>query len=621
MRKFICLAIVILAFQAAQADQQKLSQAYEQQLIERVKSVFSPTAAGQATERPICATPIFLEVHANWDKLSLGAKKLLEDETDRPVYSYEEHTYDTPVANIKIHYVREGTHSVPNPTTDLDFNGHPDWVDGVADVLEHVWDMEIGVFHYNPPPSDDWYADTLNNGGDGRYDIYLWNLGGEPQKYLGYTNPEFFASQTSASVTSHIVLDNDYADYGIRHTPLEWLQVTAAHEFFHAVQMGYDGTEYESDPFRPYWMEMSAVWMEEMVYDDVNDYVGYLPYFYDHPEWSLKTFDSQNREKALHAYGSCVWPMYLQERFDDTTIIKEIWDGCALVEGDNAMDYSGGQSATDKVLQARGMTFEEAFREFSVWNYFTGHRARTQFYFSEGDTFPEVEVDNVHQEDTLDWTQANRPPENLGINYVVFETDLNLTGGLRVKFDGHGIAYQVSAVGYSDAVLEPLDTTFLLNPVTMSGQAEVYNWNTYSEIVMIPAVTERSPDFVRIYDYQAEYDDSLYGEARLPQADQILQNYPNPFEITSELDRTYFPFVLHRPSRVRIDIFTLSGERIKTIIPRGDPELWVGEYLSEHLAMPWDGRNEEGEYVSSGVYLYRFRTDRNTEVMKIAVIR
>jgi hypothetical protein len=304
----------------------------------------------------------------------------------------------------------------------------------------------------------------------------------------------------------------------------------------------------------------------------------------------LKTFSSDNLNEALHAYGSCVWPMYLQERFD-TTIIREIWEGCAQVEGDNAIDYPGGQSATDKALQARGLTFEQAFREFTVWNYFTGDRAITQLYYSEGDDFPQVEVDNVHQEDTVDWTQPNRPPENLGVNYVVFETDLDL------------------------------DTTFLLNPVTMRGQAEIYNWNTFSEIVMIPAVTERSPDFARIYDYQAEYDDSLCGEARLPQADKILQNYPNPFEITSESDRTYFPFVLHRPSRVRIDIFTLSGERIKTIVPRGDPELWVGEYLSEHLAMPWDGKNEKGEYVSSGVYVYRFRTDRNTEIRKIAVIR
>jgi hypothetical protein len=138
---------------------------------------------------------------------------------------------------------------------------------------------------------------------------------------------------------------------------------------------------------------------------------------------------------------------------------------------------------------------------------------------------------------------------------------------------------------------------------------------------MIPAVTERSPDFARIYDYDAEYDASLHGESPLPQADRILQNFPNPFMIETESDRTYFPFVLASPSRVRIDIFTLSGERIKTIAPKNDSRLPIGEYVGQNLAMPWDGRNEEGEYVTSGVYLYIFRTDRATEVKKIAVIR
>jgi len=117
-----------------------------------------------------------------------------------------------------------------------------------------------------------------------------------------------------------------------------------------------------------------------MVYDDVNDYLGYLSDFFKYPWLSLKTFRDLS---DLHPYGSCVWPMYLQERFD-TTIIRDIWEGCAQVPGNNAIDYPSGESATDKALQARGITFEEAFREFTVWNYFTGDRARPQLYYSEG---------------------------------------------------------------------------------------------------------------------------------------------------------------------------------------------------------------------------------------------
>jgi len=138
MRKFVFFAFILIAMQAAQADEQKLSQAYEQQLIERVKSVFSPQAAVEAPERPICATPIFLEVKANWDRLSARTRKILQQASERPTYNFTEYSYDTPEGHFKIHYVRDGDSAVYQPNVDNDFDGHPDWVNTCGEVLEHV---------------------------------------------------------------------------------------------------------------------------------------------------------------------------------------------------------------------------------------------------------------------------------------------------------------------------------------------------------------------------------------------------------------------------------------------------------------------------------------------------
>ena len=116
-----------------------------------------------------------------------------------------------------------------------------------------------------------------------------------------------------------------------------------------------------------------------------------------------------------------------------------------------------------------------------------------------------------------------------------------------------------------------------------------------------------------------------YAAAALATGIVLEEAEVNPFVINSESDRTFFPFILSSPSRVRIDVFGLNGERIRTIRPKRDIVLSREEYTDiaslRELDLFWDGRNEEGEYVSSGVYLYQFRTDRNTEVMKIAVIR
>jgi hypothetical protein len=285
--------------------------------------------------------------------------------------------------------------------------------------------------------------------------------------------------------------------------------------------------------------------------------------------------------------------------------------------------------ATDAALRAEGRasTFEEAFREFTVWNYFTAERADTQLFYSEGDSFyhydkPQmVKVDAVHREYPLTITFIPHPPENLGANYVRFVPVAEWRGGIRIDFVGQSGEYKVSAVGRNPGYPVPFDTTFLINPVTQSGEGAVPNWDLYTEVIMIPAVITRSPNNIFAYEYSAEHDSSLHGDGPLLERDEVRPSFPNPFVIENEADRTFFPFILKSPSRVRVDILTLSGERIKTIVPKDDPEFAKGAYLTDVLAIPWDGRNENGEYVASGIYLYRFRTDRSTVMKKMAVIR
>jgi len=610
MKRIFLLVFFVFIFQNVQAENQRLSEAYENEIIEKVKSVFQAKGIEEKVERPICATSIFLEIRTNWDRFSAKTREVLKPYFERPTL---EHTYDTP--HFKIHYDTQGDNAVPNE----------DWVDSCAEVLEHVWDMEVNVLGYKAPPNDSLHPAPINDGGDSRYDIYLLSL--SPQ-ILGYTAWDSLSWANPASWTSFIVLDNDYSvhDYGSLHTRLEWLQVTFAHEFFHAIQLGYDPYECDPESGYSYWMEMSATWMEDMVYDEVNDYLGYLYAFFNEPWLSLKTFRSSN---DVHPYSSCVWPIYLSEKFG-RDIIRDIWEKCAEVPGNNVIDPPSpdGKSATDKALEARGSNFEDAFREFTVWNYFTANRAIPQLFYSEGDQFYYfgtpimVRVDAVHTVYPVNVTSIPHLPQNLGSNYVVFVPDPELKeGGIKIDFVGRSGEYKISAVGYNPSYLEPFDTTFLLNPVTQTGTGKVYNWNSYTEVLMIPAVITRSPNNSFIYEYSADYDSSLHGEGRLPEKDRVLQNFPNPFVIKSESDLTYFPFVLTSPSRVRIDILTLSGERIKTITPKYDPKFAIGEYLDKNLAMPWDGKNEKGEYVASGIYLYRFRTDRTTVIKKMAVIR
>ena len=83
------------------------------------------------------------------------------------------------------------------------------------------------------------------------------------------------------------------------------------------------------------------------------------------------------------------------------------------------------------------------------------------------------------------------------------------------------------------------------------------------------------------------------GEVKL---NQLLQNFPNPFN-----PETWIPFRLTNESHVTIQIYSSTGQLVRRLSPGIMP---AGDYSSQSQAVYWNGRNQTGEPVSSGVYLY-----------------
>ena len=78
----------------------------------------------------------------------------------------------------------------------------------------------------------------------------------------------------------------------------------------------------------------------------------------------------------------------------------------------------------------------------------------------------------------------------------------------------------------------------------------------------------------------------------VPQVFILGRNYPNPFNLS-----TIIPYRLAMTSTVQLEIFDVAGRKVRTLLSeRQAPGFY--EVL-------WDGRDEGGVYVASGVYLYR----------------
>ena len=75
----------------------------------------------------------------------------------------------------------------------------------------------------------------------------------------------------------------------------------------------------------------------------------------------------------------------------------------------------------------------------------------------------------------------------------------------------------------------------------------------------------------------------------------LEQNYPNPFNPS-----TKFKISVPEKSSIEVTVFDISGRRIKT--------LYNGEAEQGSYFISWDGRDESGKKVPSGVYIYNMKT-------------
>ncbi len=94
----------------------------------------------------------------------------------------------------------------------------------------------------------------------------------------------------------------------------------------------------------------------------------------------------------------------------------------------------------------------------------------------------------------------------------------------------------------------------------------------------------------------------------VPENYSLSQNYPNPFNPATQIK-----FSIPEASRVNLQIFDITGKEIRTLVNKN---FEAGNYSTE-----WDGRNNSGEVVPSGVYFYRIMADNFVEAKKAILLK
>ncbi len=262
-----------------------------------------------------------------------------------PIAADAENERTNASANFSVTWIHQRGPDAPN-LRDADTTGVPDSVEGLLSAFETARAFLLGTMGYRPPPTS------------GLTRIYVASV-----EDSGFT--KLAPAGQGASRASFFVIGTNQ----LRPPIPRQLRVLAVHEYFHAIQNGYD-SDYD------HWIgEATASWMED-VFDDAGDpNHDTLKEFVRSPRTSLTDITGE------HEYGAFLFVQFLVERFGNgnPALVRELWEHMASSEATS----NEAITSIEAILARRGVTLARAWSEFQLWRWDLDR-------FEEGSSYADV---------------------------------------------------------------------------------------------------------------------------------------------------------------------------------------------------------------------------------------
>ena len=440
-----------------------------------------------------------------------------------------------------------------------------DYVINMGTVFEEVWSFYIDSMGFDPPPLNP------NNDHD-LYEIYIEYLS---PTYFGLT----FGEGSGESCHGFIKMRNSYtASQFNNHTVLENIQVTAVHEFFHSIQFGYNCYE------KFWFMEASATWSEDELYDNINDFYRYIPNFFSNPNHAIGT-------EGTFMYGTCIFFQYIDEHLGGRETIRKSWD--------YSRDYASPVNdisffAIDAALQENNFSFEIAYNQMRIANQILSSSENAGVYsYEEADGY---------------LTVVSPPPKE---DYFFFEKgDIESIDNYSLQlYESH--YYSLSTETPISISLTEVNGEFSFTSIVKTSGGDQWivksglEQNIDPEIgiewitLIVSALGENEND----WDYSLSLSDG-YSEDFT-----FYPPYPNP----SKGQSVNFEFQVITEQTIDFQIIDILGQVIwKYSSHYSKPEV---------ITMTWDGNNQSGQRVANGVYFGIMEGNSEQKVFKITYLK
>ena len=169
-------------------------------------------------------------------------------------------------------------------------------------------------------------------------------------------------------------------------------------------------------------------------------------------------------------------------------------------------------------------------------------------------------------------------------------------------------------------------TVSILDMITVARHLGESSTTTAPSSVASIDILELDPSMIQAWIERAQVEDDgslafQQGIANLehllglfiPEKTALLHNYPNPFN-----PETWIPYQLAEPAEVTLDIYAATGVLVRTLALGYQP---AGIYQYRSRAAYWDGKNEVGESVASGIYFYTLTAGDFTATRKMLIMK
>jgi hypothetical protein len=219
-------------------------------------------------------------------------------------------------------------------------------VDALLAMFEVAWQHEIEEMELPLPVGADAWL----------FNVYLYGT--------GLAVPDFgFSAYTGIDDEGYpyVVLPSDDL---VTPEAIDLMQVTTAHEFFHAIQMGtgaYDAAAGSSGYW--YW-EATADWMSLQIWPDSPVARDYLPFYLMAPHVGIETVEFPDPDGfsplQLHHYGASLLPVYVSDQVADASVVLASWTSAGPADEPLAV--------LDGLLAERDLDIGEVFADFAATN-------------------------------------------------------------------------------------------------------------------------------------------------------------------------------------------------------------------------------------------------------------